>query len=125
MNQLTGMKKLENRLRGKRFRLDEFNKHNKMNGVTFYLYDKGLKNAEEQHYVIKLYVLHMQWNIPSEKHVLEACVQIQEDFKKFVDWFQNHTKKIKHEAQRPTPKNKPEIGEGKNTSRWLSETINR
>lgn len=93
MNNSTGMKRLENREKGKRFRLEKFNKHNKLNGVCFYLHDKGLKNAVDQHYVIKLYVVYKQWEIPSEKHVLEACMQIQEDFKSFMEWFTTNYRK--------------------------------
>jgi len=86
--QIVEEKTVEDRQRGKRLRLTKFNKHNHLNGVCFYLHDKGLKNAEEQHYVIKLYVIHMEWeDIPLEKHVLEACTRIQEDFKSFITWF--------------------------------------
>lgn len=78
---------LAKRLRGVRFTRSDFGERQKLNGVCFYLYDKGFKNAQDQHWVIKLYVVYMQWDIPAKKHVLRACVRIQEDFESFTVWF--------------------------------------
>lgn len=81
---------MEDHEKRRKFRLEEFNKHNQMNGVCIFLHRKGLKNAEDQHYIIKLYVVYMKWEIPAEKPVLEACVKIQKDFRSFVEWFHDN-----------------------------------
>lgn len=85
-------KKLSDRRRGIRNKKKKFNKLQMMNGVCFYLYDKGHLDAKDQHHIIKTYVIFMEWyDIPSEKHIVEACVRIQEDFKSFMYWFiSNH-----------------------------------
>lgn len=91
MKEPAGMKKrVENRVRGKRFLLDEFDEIQQLNGVCYYLHDRGLKDAEDQHFVIKLYVVHMRWEIPPDRHVLEACVKIQKDFKSFIKWLKRN-----------------------------------
>lgn len=85
---------INERFRGKRFTTEDFNEMQKLAGVTYYLHDKGIRRDQEKHHIIKLYVLHMEWEVPEEKHILRACILIQEDFPSFVEWFYHHTTKI-------------------------------
>lgn len=87
-------KKLEDRQRGKRFSTKSFRNIQKLNGVCFYLHDQGVKDSKDQHFFIKLYVAQKQWNIPAERHVILACVKIQEDFILFTKWFKENHKPL-------------------------------
>lgn len=82
-----GRKLIAERRKGIRKKRKEFGSINKLNGVCYYLYDKGFTNAANQHKIIKLYVLHMKWELPQERPIIEACVRIQDDFKNFIQWF--------------------------------------
>lgn len=81
------------RNRGKRHKATEFNSMQQLAGVCYYLHDKGLEDDEEKHNVIKMYAVHMRWELPEKGHIAEACILIQEDFVSFVQWFYLHIRK--------------------------------
>lgn len=86
-----GMRRhISHRKKGVRQYRNTFNDQQKLNGVCYYLHDKGHKNAEQQHIIIKLYIIYMEWSdLPSERYIIAACIRIQENFRSFIEWFNN------------------------------------
>ena len=85
----TKMRSISDRQRGKRRRLEQFNDNQKMKGVLFFLHDKGFKNSQAAHVVIREYYLEIGFKLTNKKPIKRACVEIQNDFGKFLNWFKN------------------------------------
>ncbi len=71
----------------RRRKIKQLKKLKKLNGICIYLRDKGLTEAKDQHDVIRLYIVYMQWETHPTRPVLEASVKIQKDFQTFINWF--------------------------------------
>lgn len=75
------------RHRGQRYRHAEFTDEQKVKGVLYWLYDKGIK-GEEAHNTVKAWAAANNFK-PLGKHraVSQTCIEIQKDFLQFVKWF--------------------------------------
>jgi hypothetical protein len=91
MNEIVDERKLPTqimeRYRGRRFVSETFSPAQMLAGVIYYLHDKGITRAKKQHHIIRRYVIYMQWEISEKRHILNACILIQEDFPSFTNWF--------------------------------------
>lgn len=85
MGDFAAQRGIDKRKRGKRYRQKEFADKQKINGVMFYLYDKGYKDSKDAHNVVKHYIVDMFPDYRFAK-VSDACVFVQSDFKKFIEY---------------------------------------
>ena len=60
-------KKINFRNRGKRFKQTNFSQNQGINGVVFWLYDKGITNSENAHSIVKLYSEINGWEITKKR----------------------------------------------------------
>lgn len=87
---------ISNRNRGQRYRKKTFSEQNQRQGVEFWLYDKGIKNAEEAHSIIRVYVLYKEWDdIPNKKFITKACIKIQSEFPEFIKWYNENQQRLR------------------------------
>lgn len=82
-------KNIIRRKRGARFIHNTFSEKHQVNGVMYYLYDKGYKHAEKAHELIKQWAKSNNIDIPAERPIVSLCLEIQKDFTKFVNWYKN------------------------------------
>lgn len=75
------------RKRGKRFRTNDFNENQKVKGILFFLYDKGFRDAKDEHLIIRHYCIERKIELPVKRPIEFACVEIQKDFNSFREWF--------------------------------------
>lgn len=87
-------KKINFRNRGKRFKQTNFSQNQGINGVVFWLYDKGITNSENAHSIVKLYSEINGWEITKKKMVSKICAKIQEDFPAFIKWYNENKERI-------------------------------
>lgn len=86
--------RIEFRNRGRRFRQNNFTGKQKKQGVEFWLYDKGVKNAEIAHGIIREYVFYNDWQVPNKRFIQNACVKIQQNFPAFTKWYNENKDRV-------------------------------
>jgi hypothetical protein len=78
------------RRRGIRYTTDRFKQTQKLNGVCYYLHDKGIVDGKAQHDTIRNYVSFKCWKIEGDRYIIKACILIQQDFVSFTLWLHNY-----------------------------------